>query len=115
MEFFYLIAVGGSTAWNYSGINFDLIEVLGKGYIVDHCIALYNSRMEERTYRIYVTDLLMGIFNRLTPSGAEPLTTRYADCLEYAKPKKKEKTGDEIAAEIIAKFNLKQEQEGEQK
>ena len=54
----------------------------------------------------------MGIFNRLIPSGAEPLTARYADYLEYSKPKKKEKTGDEIAAEIIAKFGLKQKENG---
>lgn len=83
--------------------------MIGKGYIVDHCIALYNRRMEEQSYRVYVTDLLMGLYNRFTPAESEPLTVRYADCLEYAKPKKKEKTGDEIAAEIIAKFNLKQE------
>ena len=110
MEFFYLVAVGGSQAWDYTGINTELIDLIGKGYIVDHCIALYNRRMEERSYRVYVTDLLMGIYNRFTPSGTEPLTIRYADCLEYVKPKKKEKTGDEIAAEIIAKFNLKQKE-----
>ena len=108
MEFFCLIAVGGAQAWDYSGLNVELIEILGKGYIVEHCIALYNSREEERLYRVYVTDLLTGIFNRLTPSGAEPLTARYADCLQYARPKKVEKTGDEIAAEIIKKWNLKQ-------
>lgn len=108
MEFFYLIAVGGAQAWDYSGLNTDLIEIIGKGYIVDHCIALYNRRMEEQAFRIYVTDLLRGLYNCFTPADAEPLTARYADCLDYAKPKKKEKTGDEIAAEIIAKFNLKQ-------
>ena len=109
MEFFYVIAVGGSQAWDYSGINTDLIELIGKGYIVDHCIALYNRRMEERAFMVYMSDVIMGLYNRFLPSGAEPLTARYADCLDYAKPKKKEKTGDEIAAEIIAKFNLKQE------
>lgn len=108
MEFFYVIAVGGSAAWDYTGLNTELIKMIGKGYIVDHCIALYNRKMEERAYRVYVTDLLRGIFNRFTPSGVEPLTERYADCLDYEKPKKKEKTGDEIAAEIIEKFSLKQ-------
>lgn len=110
MEFFYLIAVGGAQAWDFSGLNTDLIEMLGRGYIVDNCIAFYNRRMEEQAFRIYVSDLVLGIYNRLIPSGAEPLTARYADYLEYSKPKKKEKTGDEIAAEIIAKFGLKQKE-----
>lgn len=59
-----------------------------------------------------MSDLVLGIYNRLIPSGAEPLTARYEDYLEYSKPKKKEKTGDEIAAEIIAKFGLKQKENG---
>lgn len=79
---------------------------MGKGYIVEHCISLFNKRAEERLYRIYMTDMTRLIFNFIAGKG-NAISERYADWIDN-KPKKPEKTGDEIAAEIIAKFNLKQ-------
>jgi hypothetical protein len=110
LEFFFLIGHGGSEAWDYTGINTELIELLGRGYIVEHCIASYNRRTEERMYRIYMTDILNALNTNFAKYfGGSMYKERYADWIDTA-PKEKEKSGDEIAAEIIVKWNLKQKE-----
>lgn len=32
--------------------------MLGSGYVVDHCIAIFKKEQKEELYRIYVTDTL---------------------------------------------------------
>jgi len=109
LEFFLLVGNGGAEAWDYSGINVGLIDILGKGYIVESCISLFQKRMEEKLYRVYTTDVLLGIFNRLLPQG-NVIKERYYDMITPAKTS--EKSGDEIALEVIRKAGLKVKEDG---
>lgn len=34
------------------------MELLGSGYIIDHCVAAFNQKEIEKAYRVYVTDAL---------------------------------------------------------
>lgn len=106
MGFFYFIGSCGAENWNYTGINVGLLDMLGKGYAVEYCVSLYNKRMEEKAYRIYVTDTLKNINACLahTFSGTV-MSQRFAELLDIRR--EPEKTGDEIAMEIIKNAGLK--------
>jgi hypothetical protein len=43
-----------------------LLELYGKGYVIEHCISLFSERQKEKTYRIYVTDCLKVISENTT-------------------------------------------------
>lgn len=56
-----------------------------------------------------MTDVMSAIYNRIVPAE-NAIQQRWIDLIDN-KPKGKEKTGDEIAAEIIEKFKLKQKEQ----
>jgi len=108
MGFFYLVGCCGEEAWDYTGINLEMLDLIGKGYIVDHCVSLFNDRMKERLYRVYITDTLKCLNDNVAKVvGGSVLKARYYDLLEEGNKKEIEKTGDEIALEIIRKAGLK--------
>ena len=108
MGFFYLIGCCGAEAWDYTGINLGMLDLIGKGYIVDHCVSLFNSRAKERLYQTYITDTLKCLNDNLAKViGGTSIKARYYDLLEAGSQKESEKTGDEIAIEIIRKAGLK--------
>ena len=90
--------------------------MLGNGYVMDHCISVFlyetRAKADELKYQVYVTDclrLLTETAARCVMSGSNVtyIGMRYADTLERFKAKEKpEKTGDEIALEIIKKAGL---------
>lgn len=108
MGFFYLIGCCGAEAWDYTGINLEMLDLIGKGYIVDHCVSLFNNKAKERLYQTYITDTLKCLNDNLAKViGGTSIKARYYDLLEAGSQKESEKTGDEIALEIIRKAGLK--------
>ena len=108
MGFFYLVGSCGAEAWDYTGIDLELLDLIGKGYIVDHCVSLFNNRAKERLFRTYITDTLKCLNDNLAKViGGSSIKARYYDLLEAGSQKESEKTGDEIALEIIKKAGLK--------
>lgn len=106
MEFFYLVGSCGAEAWDYTGLNVGLLEIIGKGYVIDHCVSLFNRRQKEQIYRNYITDTLKLINDNLSKVyGGQYMKTRYAEMVE---PQKQDtRTGDEIARDIIKRAALK--------
>lgn len=94
----------------------DLAEIVGNGYVMDHCISVFLHETKEKTdelkYRIYVTDCLRMLTETtarcvMSGSNVSYIGMRYADTLDGFKAKKEpEKTGDEIALEVIKKAGL---------
>lgn len=76
--------------------------MLGSEYVGEHVVAEYNRRMEERIYRSYVCDTLKCI---AAFTGTE-VEYRYAELISPPK-KEPEKTGDEVALEVIERLGLK--------
>lgn len=108
MGFFYFVGSCGAEAWDYTGVNLQMLDLIGRGYIVDHCVSLFNSKAKERLYQIYITDTLKCLNDNLAKLiGGTVLKARYHDLLESGTKKESEKTGDEIALEIIKKAGLK--------
>ena len=93
-------------------IRLDLLELFGNGYVIDHCIAVFTNEQEEikkceeeKQYRYYLTDCLKLIAeNTAKYAGGSYISNRYKDIVDPQPIM--EKTGDEIAAEIIMKAGL---------
>ena len=99
-------------------IRLDLLELFGSGYVIDHCIAVFSKEQEEakkqeeeKRYRYYLTDCLKLITeNTAKYAGGSYLTISFRDIMD---PKPViEKSGDEIAAEVIMRAGLKIKTEG---
>lgn len=81
--------------------------MFGSGYVIDHVVAEHNSRAKEEGYRLYMSDLM----KCLAEVMGVTVNYRYADTV--AKPEKEdERTGDEIALEVITKLGLKGKSDG---
>lgn len=68
------------------------MALYGKGYVIQHCISLFQEEQEIQSYRIFVTELLGGIAQGM---GAQ-INKRYVDIL-YPK---EEKSADDIINHI---------------
>lgn len=78
---------------------------MGRGYVIEHCVSTLNSLREEDNYRIYLTEVLRGIYKSL---GGE-MKIGYSDFLKKSrKPQKitEERTPEDIINAIKAKAEL---------
>jgi len=80
-------------------IDLNMLEIIGRGYVIQHCISLFKKYQEELSYRFYETELLRGIAKSLGLN----VNMTYRDILE---PKKEEtRTAGEIISNIKKKLN----------
>lgn len=85
-----------------SDIRLDLTEVLGRGYVIDYCIASLRRKNKELAYRVYITDALKAVAeNTSRYAGGTVLSKRFA---EYLEPPKKEMTAQEVIDKIKKKM-----------
>ena len=78
-----------------------MLDLFGSEYVIDHIIAEHNLRIDEKVYRSYTADLLKVIAESIGAS----VSCRYDELID--RPKEEEKTGDEIALEVIKRAGLK--------
>ncbi len=100
-------------------IRLDLLELYGRGYVIDHCIAAFSRKnkteAKETIYRAYVTDALKVVAENtshylLPGKGAvdygSAMTKRWIELanpeLLNSKPKKPKAEDDNRPCEIIA-------------
>lgn len=79
------------------------MELFGSEYVIEYVIATHNERERDSIFRMYVTDMLKGIGETW---GGE-IKYRYVDLIKVEEPVKEEKSGDEIALEVIERAGLK--------
>ena len=81
-----------------------MVELLGSGYVIDHCISAFLERQRENAYRVYVTDSLK-VISENTAGGNErhTMAKRWYDLVE-TKPETIEETicAEEKASDIIS-------------
>lgn len=73
-----------------------MLELLGIGYAIDHCIAVFNERQQMKLYQNYITDALKAAYH---------LDARYADLIKPRDPR--------TATQIITHFRDEFEKMGE--
>lgn len=78
-----------------------MVDLMGSGYVVDHCISAFSERQERRNFETYITDVGAALINMWTKDKYP----RYYDLIH---PQKEDnRSGEEIAADIIARHGLK--------
>lgn len=89
-------------------IRLDLLNLFGSDYVFEHCITAIRQKRERKQGFYYITDSLRNVNEILaTKYGGKYLPERLADIME--EPKEPERSGDEIAADIIRRAGLKTE------
>jgi len=74
-----------------------LLEIMGKGYVIEHCISFFQKENRQKAYQYYVTDLLWGIARKQGLNISE----RFRDLVE---PKKIEGNPKKIISNIKNKL-----------
>lgn len=74
-----------------------MLEIMGKGYVIEHCISFFQKENRQKTYQYYVTDLLWGIARKQGLNISE----RFRDLVE---PQKVEGNPKKIISNIINKL-----------
>ena len=86
-----------------------MLEILGREYVIDHCISRLSLDSEEKFLKVYITDALKLISENtacLNKNG-RVMTKRFVDFMNETKSKKKKKEDKESAEEIISKIKTK--------
>lgn len=79
---------------------------MGSGYVIEHCVSAFSDMCEEKAFRSYIADGIKCISESVANQfGGSYLQERYADIVSISRTE--EKTGDEIALEVIKKAGLK--------
>jgi len=80
--------------------------LFGNRYVIDHVVAEHNKRTKDEAYKVYASDLL----KCLAETWGAQIPYRYADMI--TPQAEEQKSGDEIALEIITKLGLKGKADG---
>ena len=87
-----------------ASIRLELLDLLGREYVIEHCVQVLKDVAEERRYRAYVTDALMVLTeNTARFAGGRRLMTRWASGLAAGRAQ----SGDDIAAEVMRRAGLR--------
>lgn len=79
-----------------------LVDVIGKGYVMDNYIAFFKNMQKERMYKVYVTDALKAIATNTSKAyGGVELNKRFIDVLE---PHIEKRTANDIINNIKRKL-----------
>ena len=81
-------------------IRLDLLELLGKEYIVEHCIYELKKRNEMSIYHNYIAMTLYAISNN------RRMVKTYQEVINVKNTPVDNRTGDEIAVDVISKCGL---------
>ena len=81
------------------------MELIGREYLIDHCISALRAYRRSEAFQEYVADSLMYLGEAVANAlGGSYIPTRFGDLFDDAP--KDERTADEIALDIIKRAGL---------
>ena len=81
------------------------LQLLGKGYVIDHYMAFCRNKTYQKAYQVYITDGLKALTeNTGALSHGVELTKRFIDIVEKPKQKKVVKKAKDIIAGLKKKL-----------
>lgn len=75
-----------------------MLELFGRGYVIEHCVSALNSLRKSEAYQIYTAELLHGIAQSL---GVQAIP--FMEYLDALKPHKQEERSSEEVIDSIRK------------
>lgn len=103
MAFFQFIGTAGASAFKggIESIRLEFVEMMGMGYVIEHCISHFLETKQEESYRTYVTEALRILTENTAKSpGGSYLSKSFSDIYKKAENEEPEKTEEEIISEI---------------
>lgn len=80
-----------------------MLELFGRGYVIEHCVSTINNTRKEEIYRTYIAESL-----RIISSGVgREITVKYIDIIESCTPNREAeetRTPEEIIDSIKKKL-----------
>ena len=88
-------------------LRLDLLEVFGKGYVIEHCIVELKKESQKNAFNNYLCDGIRNINEILaTRFGGSYITEKFSSTIRKKKNNKKlEMTADEIKESLKNKIN----------
>lgn len=85
-------------------INIALLNILGRAYVIDHCVKQIKDKYDNRNYNVYVTEILRALYVSITGDNE---VGRYVDTIRKStnSEPEEEKSAEEIKASICAKLD----------
>lgn len=88
-----------------------MLELFGRGYVIEHCISSLKLDREKKSFRVYVTDALMAIAENTTHflgreniiDYGKSITERWIDIIDFKETAPKEednRSAEEITTDI---------------
>lgn len=76
------------------------MEVLGSGYVIEHCVSAFSKKQEEKAYKNYIANAVYSLANQysLSHGGQMVIEKQYHELFE--KPKQME-SADAIKKRIL--------------
>ena len=87
-----------------------MLEFLGSGYVIDHCIAALDDLGQKRAFETYVTDCLKAL--TVNTAGREErsyMNTRYCELVNFDRKPHKQQSAEEIKSNIFGKLKAMSE------
>lgn len=83
-----------------------MVELLGSGYVIDHCISAFSKSQEEKAYRVYITDALKVISeNTAGGESTKMMSTRWIELMDFKTDEPQDtESANEKADKIINDF-----------
>ena len=79
-----------------------MLELFGRGYVIEHCISSFKNKKQVEALTIYVTDCLYTIANGIYGGGNKAIKDRFCNLTkEEVEPKESE---DDIINRIKQKL-----------
>ena len=84
-----------------------MLDLLGSGYVIDHCVAALRQENERKAAVIYITDTLKMINENVTRiGGGSTLKARYIDIIQQSEQEEETRSADEIISNIRDKLRM---------
>lgn len=84
----------------------DLLDLFGRGYVIEHCITSFKNKTQMEMYRIYVTDSMQALANMYSKTHggtSEIIPKRFYELIHPPKVKEEE-TAEDIIDRIKKKL-----------
>lgn len=89
-------------------IRLDMVELIGRGYVIDHCVSSFLKSTEQQMFLTYVATCAQNINTILANRyGGSYYQRSYAELAGLDRRKKEDKrTAEEIALDVIKRAGL---------
>lgn len=81
-------------------IRLDMLELIGRGYAIEHCVSFFNKKREEQAFRYYITDAIRILTCNTSGKSRSFIEQRFLNLVQKKNVNQKEHTAEEVITHI---------------